>query len=334
MKILIIRFSSLGDIVLAEPLIRALKNIESNEVHFLTKSLYANFVMKHFAVSKVWIWEDKLKLIKLLKLEFFDVVIDIQSKLNSIIVKKSIRAKKILTYKKFHFLRKLMLKKMTNRRIESVAKLYFDTLKQIGIETKFSNPKLEVGERRLFFQEICEKFEIPQKRTLIGIFPGATYFTKQYPTEMWKEFLNEISETWKCSFIILGSHKEKLISRQIVSKVKQSVFDLTGAFNLENLVDFMTHLDGFISNDSGPMHIIAALNKPQIAIFGATHPKLGFAPLNKKAKIMVSEIRCQPCSLHGDKQCPKKHFNCMRKLPVIDLYDNFKKMLEDNIWKF
>jgi heptosyltransferase-2 len=66
-----------------------------------------------------------------------------------------------------------------------------------------------------------------------------------------------------------------------------------------------------VTNDSGPMHIAAALAKPQIALFGATTPQLGFAPLNEKAIVLCQNLPCQPCSLHGQETCPKRHFACM-----------------------
>jgi len=62
------------------------------------------------------------------------------------------------------------------------------------------------------------------------------------------------------------------------------------------------------------MHLAAALRKPQIAIFGGTHPRLGFAPLNDKAIVLTADLACQPCSLHGRNKCPKGTFECMKQI--------------------
>ena len=90
--------------------------------------------------------------------------------------------------------------------------------------------------------------------------------------------------------------------------------NLCDEFSTGKLIAFMDKLDLIISNDSGPMHIAAALRKPQIAIFGSTSTKLGFKPLNKKAIVLETDLNCQPCSLHGRKKCPRTHFNCMRNI--------------------
>lgn len=334
MKILLIRFSSLGDIVLTEPVIRNIKiSYPKSEIHYLTKPVFAQVVKRFENVDKIWFWKDKRKLIKSLRSEKFDIVIDLHQKLNSFIVKKSINGKKTITYEKKHFLRKMIINKMTSQKIDSVVNLYLDSLKKINIKYKKIAPKI-IAENSLKNIEIFDSYGIPRNRSLIAIFPGATHKTKQYPIDCLATFLDNVPSAWLCHFVIMGNHSEKELATRILAKTKNNITDLTGVFNIEQLIDFMGEMDGFITNDSGPMHLAAALQKPQIAIYGATHPKLGFRPLNKKAVILKSEIKCQPCSLHGSKQCPKKHFSCMRSISSEQLFQTFKEMLETDIWGF
>jgi heptosyltransferase II len=91
----------------------------------------------------------------------------------------------------------------------------------------------------------------------------------------------------------------------------------------------MNDLDLVISNDSGPMHIAAALQKNQIALFGATHPILGFSPMNNNATVICKNISCQPCSLHGSERCPKGHFDCMNKIKPIEIAEESQKILSE-----
>ena len=107
------------------------------------------------------------------------------------------------------------------------------------------------------------------------------------------------------------------------------ITNICGELDLQQLVTAIDKMDVIISNDSGPMHIAAALEKPQITIFGATHPKLGFAPLNKNAVILSTDLECQPCSLHGSKACPLDHFNCMKQISVVDISKILKNMLKN-----
>ncbi|HPR18853.1 MAG TPA: glycosyltransferase family 9 protein, partial [Candidatus Cloacimonadota bacterium] len=134
--------------------------------------------------------------------------------------------------------------------------------------------------------------------------------TKQYPLEQMAQVINALGERY--NIFLLGSPDERNLISLLRQIIDVPVHDLCGKLSVSELIVFLFSIDLVISNDSGPMHIAAALHKPQIAIFGATHPKLGFAPMNDKAIILKADLNCQPCSLHGSETCPLGHLDCLK----------------------
>ncbi len=343
-KILIIRFSSLGDIVLTEPVPRVLKEIYPQaQIDYLTKKVFLPVVELFKTIDKIYTWDDKINVIKQLKHNQYDLVIDLHDKLNSWIVKRLISGSKCITYSKQHLRRLLLTHRLSKNAIYSTLNLYFTVFQKISdqyAQYAFTDQKIPASlypvlhvEKQISPQiiDVFNNFGINPGKTLIGIFPGASYETKQYPGSSFSSFINRVPESWNCQFILLGSYDEKYICTRIRNNCDIKPVDLCGYFDIRQLIGFCANLNGVISNDSGPMHISAALGLPQIAIFGSTHTSLGFRPLNKKAIIMESDIKCQPCTLHGQKECPKGHFNCMRNIKPTNLYDQFKFMLEKYI---
>ena len=344
MKVLFIRLSSLGDIVLTEPCTRITKEyIPNAEIHYLTKPVYAEMVKDFTGVEKVHLWKDKIKLLKTLKQEKYDYIIDLQNKLNSTLIKIFAKSKKNITYKKQHILRQMIVKKLTKKEIDSILWNYLETISAIppSLVAPISDwlmggtlPNPTLTPNPLAEQSVAEIFEnyyIPTDQYLIGIFPGAAHQTKQYPIEKFANFLLDIPDQWKCAIIVLGDWKDKFLALKLKSLTGMEIYDLTGAFTINQLIAAMNKLDIVITNDSGPMHIAAALAKTQIAIFGATHTKLGFRPLNENATIIQKDLKCRPCSLHGTKYCPKGHFQCMFDINSTELFKTFQEVFEKKV---
>ncbi len=311
-NILILRLSSIGDIVLTQPVAKVLREVYPDAtIDYLTKEPFIGIVETFGCIDTIHIWKNKRGILRKLRMQKFDLVIDLHSKLNTFIIKSLVRGKKTVTYNKKHYLRKKIVKNITEKSIVSTVDLYFSALKKLGIEKKYPYPELFPNDENL--KNIKNLLSL-EKYKKIGIFPGALHATKMYPLEKLAKFIDSVPSKWNCKFIILGSKSEKPLSVELQENIKTELLDLCGEFNISQLISVISNMDVIISNDSGPMHIAAALSKPQIALFGATHPRLGFAPLNKKAVTISSNISCQPCSLHGSALCPKRHFLCMNSI--------------------
>lgn len=325
MKILIIRLSSLGDVVLTQSTVQTLRGeFPEAEIHYLTKKAYAPLVEMFNCVDEIHYWDNKPEILKNLKRDKFDLAIDLHAKFNTFIIKKYIRAKKTVTYNKKHFLRKKIVKHKTNETISSTVDLYYSALQKAGLTYSKKEPRL-YPKTDLKIPQILNK---QKDHWNIGIFPGALHKTKQYPLEKFSELINSFNTKENIRFFLFGSKEERHLCRELKEKTEMQIIDMCSELNLDQLVSAIDKMDLIISNDSGPMHIAAALQKPQIAIFGATHPKLGFAPLNKNAIVLSADLDCQPCTLHGNDQCKLGHFDCMNSIAPEQIISTIYKLLK------
>jgi heptosyltransferase-2 len=279
---------------------------------FLTKPEFSLLVEAFGNIDNIYTSENNLKLIPKLRKNEYDLIIDLQAKPNSFLLKTIAAGQQTVTYNKKHFLRQRIVKHKTNETISSTVELYFSALKKIGIDEEVRPPILiPTSIEKYSFLKFLPDLKHDGTK-LVGIFPGAKHFTKQYPFWNYAKAIQLSPSNYK--YIILGSGKDIELADKINKQCSREILDLTGKLNIRELISVINTLDAVVSNDSGPMHIAAALQKPQVAIFGATHPALGFAPMNKKAISLSLNLECQPCSLHGDSFCPKAHFRCLNSL--------------------
>ncbi|MBN2018263.1 MAG: lipopolysaccharide heptosyltransferase II [Candidatus Cloacimonetes bacterium] len=312
MKVLFIRFSSLGDVLLTTPIIRTFRtHFPDAEIHFLTKKQFALLLEYNPHIDKLIRFdpedESMLQLIIRLQKEHYTHIIDLHDKLRSALIKRFVKGKTI-TYKKKHPYRKRLLKDHNLKPISSTVELYASVLENFNIR---------LGERKLdlFLPEneetIAENFLPSDGKKIVAISPGTSWFTKQYPIEYYKKLIEHLLNNYEVNIILIGTENEKSLTAEITSISQTGICDLGGKTSLIETAVIINYSDLFISGDCGSMHIAAALGVPQIAIFGPTHPKLGFAPLNPRAKILTLNLDCSPCTLHGNDRCPKGHFKCM-----------------------
>jgi lipopolysaccharide heptosyltransferase II len=325
LKILIIRLSSLGDIILTQPIVKSLHEAYPEaEIHFLTKEQYQD-IPKHFGIPlKVITYQKTLEFHLELYKAKYDYVFDLQDKLNSCLVKMACLNAKTFTYDKQHLLRKAIILHQTKQEIKSTLDLYQTALNKashhldrLSLSKTQSFPKLFTDKSEV--ERITKLYPKPEGKKVIALFPGATHFTKMYPAERFIKLIKDAPVDYH--FWLLGSSQESNLCGTINTMTKEKSANLSGKLSLSELISIVETADAVISNDSGPMHIAAALGKHQIALFGATHPKLGFKPNNENAIVICKDIECQPCSLHGGETCPQKHFACMLSIETEEVLE-------------
>ena len=334
MRILVLRFSSLGDIVLTEPIVNAVRTAYPEaEIDYLVKPGFMEIVKSIPGVDNIIARPKKIsEILPELNKNNYDLIIDLHDKLYSQILRFRLKSKSVC-YNKKHLTRWAIVKKLSKAEIDSTVDLYKTALTKLGISLERKHPVLLPQEEyKDKIDKLITDYSLPVNRTLIGLFPGASFNTKQYPVEWFADFIDRIPETWNTSFCILGSTADKPLAMKIKQKTEAKVYDLTGTVSPGELINLVELMDGVISNDSGPMHIAAALKKPQIALFGSTHTRLGFRPLNDKAVVIQSNLKCQPCSLHGFRECPRRHFRCMYSISPCTLMEYMQELLENSIW--
>lgn len=302
MKFLVIRLSSMGDIILTQPVIAALRHrYPDAEIDYVTKPQFVSLVRMLDDRINVMEYRKDIHWHLALRKRNYDCVIDLHGKLSSIMTACCARSDRVVRYHKQRALRKAIVKHTSTQHITSTVDLYATALSQLW------NEEVKLGAPRLSIPKPLSKNESDAPATSVAIFPGAAHLTKMYPLNYWQQFVS-LNPLYR--FIIMGSKAEEPLAHRICESANAAL-NLCGKLDWTELAATIAQSDLVISGDSGPMHLAAALGKPQIAIFGSTHPRLGFAPFNDKAVILQQDLTCRPCSLHGADKCPLGHFNCM-----------------------
>lgn len=332
-KVLVIRFSSIGDIVLTSPVVRALKvQLENVEVHFCTKLQYKGIVENNPYISKVICLEDNLnQLVAILKKENYDYVIDLHNNLRTKLIKSRLRkpSEKVnkLNFEKWLYVT-FKINKMPNIHIVD---RYMDTLKPLGIK------KDSLGlDYFIPHKDEIELEWLPEthRNGYIVYAIGAQHNTKKLPVRRMIELCDKINKP-----IVLLGGKEDFETGEIVSNFfeknetskdlehllvalnkKADIYNACGKYNLNQSASIIKHAKAVFSHDTGLMHIAAALKKEIFSIWGNTTPHFGMYPYKTKFTIFENnKISCRPCSKIGYKECPQGHFKCMNDL-VFDFY--------------
>ncbi|MFN8281616.1 MAG: glycosyltransferase family 9 protein [Chitinophagales bacterium] len=319
MKILIIRFSSIGDIVLTSPVIRCLKNqVAKSEVHYLTKNTYKEILVASPYLSKVYgIEKDVSEVTDQLIKEHYDLIIDLHDNIRSHQVSMTLKVK-THRYNKQRFKRALLIKFKINLLNNHVVDRYFSAVKKLNV--------INDGKGLDYF--IPEKDEIPPANLpfthIAGfcvIVVGAKHFTKTIPLEKLKELCEKI----KMPIMLIGGLDDAYIGTQLEAIDNFKMYNACGKFNINQSASIIKKAKFVITGDTGMMHIAAALNKRIIAVFGGTEKRLGFTPYNTNTSqnVMIENntINCRPCHKHGLDKCPKNHFKCMNDLDMQKVID-------------
>lgn len=173
---------------------------------------------------------------------------------------------------------------------------------------QYSIPKLSIDPENQDY--VTKKFNLERTDKILALCPGAEYGpAKRWPAKYYAELaMQKIKEGWQVW--LLGSEKDTTIAKEINSVTKQCCTDFTGRTNIAEAVDLMSLVNTVVTNDSGLMHIAAALDKKIIAIYGSSDPSFT-PPLNSKAKILTLNLSCSPCF---KRECPLDHTHCLNTI--------------------
>ncbi|WP_205502691.1 glycosyltransferase family 9 protein [Rufibacter psychrotolerans] len=335
-KILIIRFSSIGDIVLTTPVIRCVKEqVPGAEVHFCTKAAFRNIVASNPYVDKVFCLEKSLKdLLQQLKAENYDLVLDLHNNLRTRILKTRL-GKPSRSFNKLNYRKWLLVKFKINRMPDvHIVDRYLETASPLGVKND--------GKGLDYF--IPEKDEVDLKTLpethqsgYYAIAIGAQHYTKRLPVDR----LIELCEKINGPIILLGGKEDaevgKMIEMYFTSEpykgqissnpatARTIIYNACGKYNLNGSASLVRQAQAVFSHDTGLMHIAAAFQKKIYSIWGNTVPAFGMYPYTQDFEVMeVKNLYCRPCSKIGYSKCPERHFRCMREirfdfqLPVVE----------------
>lgn len=332
MKFLIIRFSSIGDIVLTSPVVRCMKKqLHEAQLHFLIKPQFASVMANNPYIDKVHVLQkDWKEMIDELKKEGFDYIIDLHHNLRTLRVKKDLNVPSYafnkLNIEKFLYT-KLKWNVMPNIH---VVDRYMKTVEDFGVYNDgegmdyFIAPNEEVS-----FNDI----PVSHRAGYIAIVIGATYYTKKLPIYKLKELCQKINHP----IILLGGKEERTEGEEISSLDAIKIYNACGKFSLNESADLVRKSKMVIAHDTGLMHMAAAFKKKIIAVWGSTVPSFGVTPyygdnyLMQVPKpfnnIQVEKLWCRPCTKFGRNKCPQGHFKCMKNIVIDDIVSQVNEWL-------
>jgi ADP-heptose:LPS heptosyltransferase len=327
MKILVIRFSSIGDIVLTTPVVRCLKQQLGAEVHFLTKRNFEKIVLSNPHIDRVFSIEKKTsEVIKLLKTEGYDAVVDLHVNLRSLQVKLALGVPSY-SFDKLNFEKWLMTNFKINRLPHShIVDRYLKTVEPLGVKNDGKGLDFFIPKEDEIDVISDFKFQIPegaapsnfrlQTSNYVAFVIGAAHATKRLPTEKIIEICNQI----QLPIYLLGGKEDAERGELICVTSNSYVVNLCGKLNLNQSASVVQQAEKVVTHDTGLMHIAAAFGKDIISVWGNTIPEFGMTPYLPTAGshiIEVKDLSCRPCSKIGYDKCPKGHFKCMQMIDTF-----------------
>lgn len=350
MKILVIRFSSIGDIVLCTPVFRWLKsNIPNSEIHFVTKSKFKQVVRGNPNLDRVFEWENAADQSEMFSTNY-DLIIDLHNNLRTrfvklrfwgvptrVLSKENVQKILLVIGSKNRLLNYLLKRRwfqscffgfsgdgnsaersttkpglaVTNIVVRNLSLLSDLNTDKNGLEPNANDLALD-----FYVEDPANALELPQK--FVALVLGGTYATKQMPLELLLKLLNSLN----AKVVLLGGPGESNLAEELVGALKRlepgaelNVLNYCGKLNLNDSAWVASKSSVVVSGDTGMAHIAAALGCNLVMVWGNTVPEFGMVPPVKQGAnshhFNVLDLDCRPCSKLGFESCPKQHFKCM-----------------------
>lgn len=311
-KFLVVRFSSIGDIVLTSPVLRCLYDTGDVEIHYLTRDAFVPLLSANPYITRIYsIRKSITEVLSELKAEKYDRVIDLHRNIRT----TSLLLRLLRPYARF---RKLNLKKwlLVNFKWDLMPPIhivdrYLETVSDLGVEYDGKGLDHFIPE-----DDIVDLSQWPQltEKGFVCISAGSRHATKQLPAA----HITDLVHLLNLPVVLLGGPEDRGKAQGILERCKdETVLDLTGTLNINQSASLISQSHALITGDTGLMHIAAALRIKVISVWGNTVPSFGMTPffpddLKHLARVIqVDDLGCRPCSKLGFPECPKGHFKCM-----------------------
>lgn len=316
-KILIVRFSSLGDLILMTPLIRALdEELPDNEIHIACKAKYFDIFTENKHINRVYMLYENgasglFRLLKKLRRERYDIVVDAHNVLRSRFICHLLRAGTKVRIEKQHAKKLMLIRGKVNlfERIDTQISRYLALARRLGIDTPDRATELSVpasADERI--DDILVKEGMIVK-PVIAVAPGARWDTKRWPAEYFVRFIGEMVKRG-IGIILIGGEEETTLNADIAARYPGTL-NLTGSLSILETGAALKRCDCLVTNDSAPLHIAEAVGTPVIAVFGPTVREFGYYPHLPRSVALDVDLACRPCSRNGSRPCPLGTKECL-----------------------
>ncbi len=339
-KVLLIRFSSIGDIVLSTGLICSLKEaFPYIHITYITKPEYHDLLCNHSKVDRLYLYKGIQDTRDFLRRSEFDLIIDAHNSLRSNLVcygtKNVLRVPKyffsrwmsVLTKRPSIFARQnlrikdllqdLVQKKISGMKTGFPTELDVDKIKEESILLRIKKSiSSKNSKSKTKTRQIESNIKIESKISYIVVVPGAAYKSKQWPQEYFASLMNSLSTRLSnMVFILVGGQKDIPTAQSIQSALKKRVrcINWAGELSIMESMAIIKNADLVLVNDTGMLHVAESFKVRTIAFFGPTTKDFGFYPYRETTKVMEHDLDCRPCSLHGKSNC-SNNMSCLRHI--------------------
>ena len=325
MNILVIHTAFIGDIALSTPFVRALSDTYPGaNLYYLTTPAGATLLQNNPLIKEVVVFDKKgkdkglkgfFKTVKLLRKYKLNKVFILHRYLRSSFLGYFSGAKERIGFDiasgSFLYTKKIKYRKDLHE-IDRLLKFVDGEPGKYKVEIYPSDVNADN------IDKIWQKYDIKEQK-IIAVAPGSKWYTKMWPREYFDDLLERLSRLDNVKTVLVGGKEDK----EIELKNENMAIDLRGETSLLDLAEILKRTDVLVTNDSSPIHIGSAFEKPFIAaIFGPTVKEFGFTPSNKKNTVIEIEgLECRPCGMHGHDKCPLGHFKCMKEILPEKVFD-------------
>lgn len=340
-NIAVIRFSSLGDVILISPVIENLRLVYPDaRITVVTRRPYDELFHADPAVDRVVALGGKLDrdglpgveaAVQALTNERFDAVLDLQGNPKSRYLCTRLKTRKRIRYPKQRLsrLRLVYLKKWAKPLLPTVDR-YNAVLARVPADVRARLPKVRLSSTaRTWAATEAARTMRDSVVTTVGAHPGAHWDTKRWPEEFFADCLARVAEKERARVFLFGSTPERPLLEKVAALMPHVQSIVYCGLPLQKVGALVEQCDVFLANDSGLMHLSAALSVPTVSLFGPTHPALGFSPQGPRNRIFFGYAPCSPCSLHGERPCHQKRRFCLERIEPVKVSEVMSELLTE-----
>lgn len=328
-NLLVIRLSSFGDIVLTEPLTRALKDHwPGGRVWFVADRRFAAIPRMFTSVGKVVVY-DRAADNQGLRAELggidFDLAVDLQNSLRSRRITAGLRIGRLARFKRQRLRRLLCVYApwLWRGAVKHTTEAYADTIADLGIKVRDFVPAMEPPPGRL--ADLREQFG---RGGLVGLCPGGSSEHKRWSETSFAELAGLLATAGR-PVVLTGAEADRAVVEAVRDGLDGVHADLFVGDDIDTIAAVLSLCEVVVANDSGLMHLAGAVGSKVVALFGPTSPLLGFAPRARRSVTMTRNLPCSPCSYHGNKACRLDRRACLDDIEAREVAEVVGRLMSE-----
>lgn len=340
MRILIVQTAFLGDVVLTLPLVQALQqHFPAAQIDLLTTPAHAPVLRGQAGLSAVIPYDKRgeqrgirgfVNMVRVLRSRGYDLAVSPH---------RSFRSALLLACcgidRRIGFTQRLtnwvytqtVPRPASGHEVEKNLQLLAPLMAATEVQSGQLVMRVSATARRQA-QAVLRRHGVEPAHTLVGMIPGSQWGTKRWPTEHFAALIQHLKCRDQLHVALFGGPQDRILAEAISAACQTPVIDLIGQTPLQDLAAYLDCCTLVVSNDTGPMHIAAALGKPIVMLYGPTTPELGFYPYGVVWQDASVTLPCRPCHAHGPQRCPLSHWRCMRDLRPAQVADGVQRLLK------